>query len=96
MQLKQYVRFDMNFSGNWPKICMGTIGISFFLRVLYYFGIVNIQDIAGGEVFLFLILPLFVFCVFIALFRVLKRNVPGIYGIIGCVMCLMLMILSHS
>lgn len=96
MQLKQYVRYEMLFSGKRANICMGSIGISFFLRALYYFGIVNLQDIGGGEVFLSLILPLFVFSIFIVLFRVIKWNAPGIYAIVGCVICLLLMIWNFS
>ena len=96
MQLKQYVRYEMFFSGKWANVCMGSIGISFFLRVLYYFGIVNLMDIGGGEIFFNLILPLFVFGVYIALFRVVKWNAPGIYAIVGCVICLMLMIWNFS
>ena len=96
MQLKQHVRYDMHFNGTWANICMGSIGISFFLRALYYFGIVNLQDIGGGEVFLCLILPLLVFSVFIALFRIIKWNAPGIYAIVGCVICLLLMMWNFS
>jgi len=96
VQLKQYIRYEMNFIGKWANICMGSIGISFFLRVLYYFGFVNLQDIGGGEIFLHLILPLLVFSVFIVLFRVIKWNAPGIYAIVGCVICLMLMIWNFS
>lgn len=96
MQLKQYCRYGMVFNGNWANLCMGSIGISFFLRMLYYFGIVNLQDVGGGELFIQLILPLLVFTIYIILFRVLKWNAPGIYAIVGSVICLLLMIWNFS
>ena len=75
---------------------MGSVGISFFLRVLYYFGIVNLQDIGGGEIFLSLILPLLLCSAFIVLFRVLRWNAPGIYAIIGSAVCILLLIWNFS
>ena len=96
MQLKQYVRYEMVFNGKWANICMGSIGVSFFLRVLYYLGVVNLQDISGGVLFLQLILPLLIFSIFIALFRVAKWNAPGVYAIVGCAICLLLMFLNFS
>ena len=96
MKLKQYIRYEMNFEGNFPAICIGFMGVSFFLRILYYFGFVNLQDIRGGELIFSLILPLLLCGAFIVLFRVAKWNAPGIFAILGSVLCLLLIIWSFS
>ena len=57
MKLKQFVRYEMNFNGFAANVCAGSIGLSFFLRILYYFGLVNLKDIGAEETFFFLILP---------------------------------------
>ena len=96
LNLKQYIRYEMRFEGNWPGICVGCMGLSFFLRILYYFGLVHLQDIGGGETFFSLILPLLFSCAFIVLFRVVKWNAPGIFAILGSVFCLLLIIWNFS
>lgn len=96
MKLKQFVRYEMNFTGFAANVCAGSIGLSFFLRILYYFGLVNLKDIGAGETFFFLILPLLVSCVFIILFRVVKWNAPGFYAILGAAICLILLVLNFS
>ena len=45
LKLKQYVRYEMCFDGSFPGICVGFMGLSFFLRACYYFGVVNLLDV---------------------------------------------------
>jgi len=96
LKLKQYVRYGMDFTCKWSGLCIILMGLSFFLRIVYYFGLVNLEDIGGGEVFGCLILPLIVCGTFIILFRALKWNAPGIYAILGAFLCILLLIWNFS
>lgn len=96
MKLKQYCRYKMDFSGKWSGVCAGFMGLSFFLRIFYYFGMINLQDHDSGGLFIQLILPLVLCGAFMILFSAVKWNAPGVYAIIGCVFCLMLMIWNFS
>ena len=96
MKLKQLIRYEMCFEGKWPDFCAAFMGVSFFLRILYYFGFLNLNDISGGEIFVSLILPLLLCCVFIVIFRLIKWNAPGIYAILGSAFCLLMLIWNFS
>ncbi len=96
MKLKQYIRYEMDFQCGWAMCCGGFIGLSFFLRALYYFYFVNLQDVGGAEQFFCLILPLLLCFVFVLLFRILKWNAPGIFAILGSCFCLLLMFWNFS
>ncbi len=71
MNLKQ------NFSGctiaaesKWATYSAAAMGISFFLRMVYYFGLVNLRDVGGMELFFGLILPVLTALVFIAALKI--------------------------
>lgn len=96
LKLKQYVRYEMCFDGSFSGICVGFMALSFFLRACYYFGIVNLLDVNGGEVFFFMILPLLLCGAFIVFFKIMKLNAPGIYALFGCVFCILLMIWNFT
>ncbi len=91
MKLKQYVRYEMDYRGNWSAASAVFMGLSFFLRVLYYFGFINLKDIGAGEVIFSLILPLLLCGTFLVFFSLLKWNAPGLFAIAGVVFCLLLM-----
>jgi hypothetical protein len=94
MKLKQYVRYQMNFRGRWLMPAKVLMGLSFFLRIVYYFGLTTFADHSFGEVLFFMILPLLICGAFIVTMSSLKLNAPPAYGIIGGLMCLLLVIWS--
>ncbi len=96
MKLKQYVRYEMNMQSKWAGVCTGCMGLSFFLRVLYFFGLVNLSDVGAGVIFLDLILPLLFCAGYLIVFSVMKLNAPGIYAIAGSIFCLLLMLWNFS
>ena len=74
-------------------ICMG---LSFFLRVVYYFGFTNIFTYDTATIILQIILPLAVCAGYIVLLRAVKLNAPGVFAIFGAAFCLMIMIWNFS
>ena len=94
MKLKQYIRYQMNFRGPWLMPAKVLMGLSFFLRIVYYFGLTTFADHSFGEVLFFMILPLLICGAFIVVMSSLKLNAPPIYGVIGAAMCLLLLIWS--
>lgn len=96
VKLKQYTRYQIDFGGKWilpAAICMG---LSFFLRVVYYFGLTNIFSYNTGTIILQIILPLFLCAGYIVLLRAVKLNAPGVFAIIGAAFCLMILIWNFS
>lgn len=94
MNLKQYLRYQIDFSGKWVQPSALLMGLAFFLRLVYYLCLVSLHDCGIGEIIFSMLLPLLLTCGFIVLLRVVKLNAPGVYGIIGAGLCLLLLINS--
>ena len=94
MELKQYLRYQIDFNGKWAQPAALLMGLAFFLRLVYYLCLVSLHDCGFGEILFSMLLPLLLTCGYIILLRVLKTNAPGIYGIIGAALCLLLLINS--
>ena len=96
MKLKQYTRYQIDFGGKW--ILPGAIfmGLSFFLRVVYYFGLTNIFSYDAGTIILQIILPLLLCAGYIVLLRAVKLNAPGVFAILGAAFCMMILIWNFS
>ena len=72
------------------------MGLSFFLRVVYYFGLTNILTYDAGAIILNIIMPLLLCAGYIVLLRAVKLNAPGIFAILGAAFCLMILIWNFS
>lgn len=96
MTLKQYTRYQMNFRGKWLMPSKVLMGLSFFLRIVYYFGLTSFAEHTFGEVLFWMILPLLACGAFIVVMSSLKLNVPAVYAAIAAVMCLLVMIWNFS
>ena len=50
------LKFEKNMScrlasrGKWGSLAAAWMGLSFFLRMVWYFGLMNFNDLAGGEI----------------------------------------------
>lgn len=96
MKLKQYIRYQVNFRGKWLMPAKVLMGLSFFLRIVYYFGLTTFADHSFGEVLFWMVLPLLTCGAYMVVMSSLKLSNPAVYGIIGAFMCLLLMIWSFS
>ncbi len=96
MKLKQYIRYQIDFRSKWMPCAAILMGLSFFLRVVYYFCFVNIVDCSAGILILHVILPLLLCAVYLVFIRIIRLNSPGIFAILGTVFCLMFIIWSFS
>lgn len=96
MKLKKYNQYQMDMRGKWTQFCGIMMGCSFFLRIVYYFGLINLRDVAGSEIFATMLLGLVLCATFVIVLNYLRLNAPGIYGILGAVQCLLLIIGNFS
>lgn len=96
MKLKKYNQYKMDMRGNWTQFCGAMMGCSFFLRIVYYFGLINLRDIAASEIFATMLLGLLLCAAFVIVLNYMRLNAPGIYGILGAVQCLLLIIGNFS
>ncbi len=96
MNWKIYERYQMDMIGKWARFCGVMMSASFFLRIVYYFGLKNLRDIPGSEIFATMILGLVLCAGFVVVLNYLRLNAPGIYGILGSAHCLLLIIGNFS
>lgn len=62
--------------GKWGNAAAVWMGLSFFLRMVYYFGLVNLNDVPGFEVAFCVVLPLAVSVVFILMLKLPRLAHP--------------------
>ena len=96
MNLKQYHRYSVNFTGKWAKATLISMGISLFLSTVYYFCFRSIDSIGFAECLFSLILPILICIGFIALIRIFHLNSPGIFAIMGAALCIFLLVGTFS
>lgn len=62
--------------GKWGNAAAAWMGLSFFLRMVYYFGLVNLKDVPGMEIAFCVVLPLGVSVALILMLKLPRLNHP--------------------
>ena len=62
--------------GKWGSGAAAWMGLSFFLRMVYYFGFVNLNDVPGMEIAFSVVLPLIISVAFILVLKVQMLTYP--------------------
>lgn len=70
--------------GKWGNLAAAWMGLSFFLRMVYYFGLMNFNDLPGSEIAFRVALPLLVSVAFILMLKVRVLGDPRIAGGVVC------------
>ena len=83
MAHKKLKRYRMDMEGKAIHIAMSILGLSFFLRTVYYFACVRIETVGAWELLSWLILPMLLEAAFIVLLRVLKLDAAGLYAMLA-------------
>lgn len=91
MQLKQYANYQIDFRSKALTTSCSFMGLSLFLRALYYLGIHGLSDHHFGIILFNILLPMAGSFAYIYLLKFKRLNAPGLYGLFGagfCVVCL--------
>ena len=71
--------------GKWGNLAAAWMGLSFFLRMVWYFGLMNFNDLAGGEIALRVVLPLLISVGFILMLKLKALGLPMVSGVMALV-----------
>ena len=71
--------------GKWGNLAAAWMGLSFFLRMVWYFGLMNFNDLAGGEIALRVVLPLLISVGFILMLKLKALGLPMVAGVMAVV-----------
>ena len=96
MQLKQYTRYHVNFDSKWTATCGALMGLSFFLRIIYYFGLMSLRDVGIVELLTSAITGIILCGGAVVCLNCLRLNAPGLYGLMGAAQCFLLIVLSFT
>lgn len=96
MAQKKRIRYRMDQTGRSIQAAMSLMGLSFFLRVVYYFGCVRIETVGFWELLSWLILPMLLEGAFIVLLRILKWDTPRLYALMAAVFGVVLIFQSFG
>lgn len=96
MERNRKPRYRMDFGC--PQLTASTalMGLAFFLRAVYYFGFVGLQNLGVMTMILHIILPMTLEIAFVLLLRGIRLNAPGVYGIICGLYCVVLVIMTFG
>ena len=67
---------DLGAAGTWGERAAAWMGLSFFLRMVYYFGFMNLKDVPTGEIIFSVVLALAISVAFILVLKLKKLNHP--------------------
>lgn len=90
MQLKQYYRYVMDYSGKWIKASTMCMAASFFLLAVYYFALRGLASVGFGEAVFCVLLPMVLMVAYVVLTFYYKWNAPGLFALMGMAFCVFL------
>ena len=76
LKLSKTTTCRLNARGTWGERAAAWMGLSFFLRMVYYFGLRNLNDIPGFEIVFSVVLPLIISVAFILVLKLPKLTHP--------------------
>lgn len=66
--------------GKWGNLAAAWMGLSFFLRMVWYFGLMNFNDLPASEIVLRVVLPLLISVGFILMLKIKAFGLPMAAG----------------
>ena len=90
--MKPVCRYQMDFNGKWTRWSLLSMALSFFLFMVYTFGVSNLVDAGFFKAVFVMLLPTALTAGYVVLLKIKEMNAPGIYALIGAVICICAMI----
>ena len=76
LKLSKSMTCDLGAGSTWGQRAAAWMGLSFFLRMVYYFGFMNLKDVPTGEIVFSVVLALAISVAFILVLKLKKLNHP--------------------
>lgn len=94
--IKINVRYRIRFESIWTHYATVLTGLSFFLLVVNFFGLRNLQDCSLSEIIFSMSLPMAIFVAFMVFLRGLHFTNVNLYGALGALYCVCMIINAFS
>lgn len=80
MNLTKSARCHIRMNSRWASVSAVCMGISVFIRTVYYFGLINLRDVGGYALVMDVILPMIVAAGYLVMIKALRLNSPTLFG----------------
>lgn len=80
MNLVKSARCHIRMQSRWVSVSAVCMGISVFLRTVYYFGLINLRDLSGFEVAMDVVFPMIIAAGYLVMIKGLQLNSPTLFG----------------
>lgn len=80
MNLTKLARCHIRMQSRWASASAVCMGISVFLRTVYYFGLINLRDLNGFEIAMDVIFPMVIAAGYLVMIKALQLNSPTLFG----------------
>ena len=80
MNLTKSARCHIRMDSRWVGASAVCMGISVFIRTVYYFGLINLRDLNGFELAMEVILPMVVAAGYLVMIKGFQLNSPTLFG----------------
>lgn len=80
MNLTKFARCHIRMQSRWASASAVCMGISVFLRTVYYFGLVNLRDLNGFEIAMNVVFPMVIAAGYLVMIKAFQLNSPTLFG----------------
>lgn len=80
MNLVKRARCHIRMQSRWASVSAVCMGISVFVRTVYYFGLINLRDLSGFELVMDVIFPMIIAASYLIMIKGLQLNSPTLFG----------------
>jgi len=94
--LKRYTRYFIDFDSKYTSACSALMGLSFFLKLAYYFALVSFRDVQVLELIGSMIIGIVISGGMVVCLKCVHYNAPKMYGLVGVLECVILLLLSFT
>ena len=95
MKLTRSARCHIRMDSKWVYFSAICMGVSFFIRTAYYFGLVNLRDLDIISLIAEVILPMIIAAGYLIMIKGLRLNSPALFGGLICVYSINYLLLTE-
>lgn len=96
MKLAKSARCHIRMNSRWASLSAVCMGISVFIRTVYYFGLINLRDLGGFDLAMEVILPMIIAAGYMIMIKGLQLNSPTLFGALIGVYALNYLLLMNT
>lgn len=96
MNLTKSARCHIRMNSRWANLSAVCMGISVFVRTVYFFGLINLRDLSGFDLAMEVVFPMVIAAGYLIIIKGLRWNSPTLFGVLIGVYALNYLLLMNT